>query len=225
MRLLRAEDESSLSRAIVSILKKNNFEADAVDNGRDALDYLLCSHFDGAILDVMMPKMDGVTVLQKVREAGLRLPILMLTAKAEIHDKVLGLDSGANDYLTKPFATQELLARIRAMLRVQSSQQTSKLTFGNICLDCTSFQLSSPFGAYRLTNKEYQVLELLLSHPGRLISSEALMDKVWGCNSESDLHVVWVYISYLRKKLLSLQADISVKSVRNAGYTLEKNND
>ena len=220
MRLLLAEDESSLSKAIVSILKKNSMEADAVDNGADALDYLLSSQYDGAILDIMMPGMDGITVLKKVREAGVRIPILMLTAKAEIDDKVLGLDSGANDYLTKPFATQELLARIRAMLRTQSMQQTSKLTFGNISLDCSTFDLSSPFGSYRLTNKEYQLMEILLLHPGHLISTETLMEKVWGYNSEAELHVVWVYISYLRKKLLSLQADISIKSARNAGYTL-----
>lgn len=177
MRLLLAEDEGSLSRAIVSILKKNNFEADAADNGADALDYLLNGNYDGTILDIMMPKMDGISVLKKVREAGLRLPILMLTAKAEIDDKVLGLDSGANDYLTKPFATRELLARIRAMLRVQSMQQTSKLMFGNITLDCAA---SLSFAQVFLRNSIaisaagfLMVLLLLIFFSGRIIKPVA----------------------------------------------------
>ena len=222
MRLLLAEDENSLSRAIVSILKKNNYEAEAVDNGPDALDYLINGNYDGAILDIMMPRMDGITVLKRAREAGVKIPVLILSAKAEIDDKVTGLDSGANDYLTKPFAPRELLARIRAMLRVQGSQQTTLLTLGNMTLDQTTFELASPYGSYRLTSKEYQVMELLMTHPRQLISTEMLRDKVWGYENDADIHVVWVYISYLRRKLQNLQANIVIKSARNAGYSLEE---
>ena len=139
MRLLLAEDEKSLARAIVAILKKNNYEADAVFDGEEALEYLQTGNYDGAILDVMMPRMDGITVIQRVRASGNEVPILVLSAKSETDDKVLGLDSGANDYLTKPFAAQELLARIRAMTRSKTAQATSKLSMGNIALDRATF--------------------------------------------------------------------------------------
>ena len=152
MRLLFAEDEKSLSRAITAILKNNHYEVDAVYDGEEALAYLECGTYDGAILDIMMPKKDGLTVLKEIRRQGINTPVLMLTAKAEIDDRVLGLDSGANDYLTKPFAAPELLARIRAMTRTQMTQNTSSLSFGNLSLNQTSFELSSPSGSYQLTN-------------------------------------------------------------------------
>lgn len=222
MRLLLAEDEGSLARAIVTILKKNHYEAESVDNGVDALDYLATGDYDGAILDIMMPGMDGIAVLQEARKRGLKLPILMLTAKSEVSDKVLGLDSGANDYLTKPFAAQELLARIRAMTRAHEHQTTSRLTMGNITLNQTSFELSSPFGSFKLASKEYQMMELLLSNPKTLISAERFLEKIWGYEKDVAVNVVWVYISYLRKKLTSLRADIQIKATRNAGYSLEE---
>ena len=222
MRLLLAEDESSLARAVVTILKKNNYEAEAVDNGIDALDYLNTGDYDAAILDIMMPGMDGISVLQRVRERGLKLPILMLTAKSEVSDKVLGLDSGANDYLTKPFAAQELLARIRAMTRVNTQQTSAKLTMGNITLDQTSFELSSPFGSFKLASKEYQMMEMLLSNPKAVISAERFLDKIWSYEKDVSVNVVWVYISYLRKKLASLRANIQIKATRNTGYSLEE---
>ena len=224
MRLLLAEDERSLSKAIVTILRKSNYEVDPVYDGQDAIDYLENGTYDGAILDIMMPRLDGLTVLKKLRAGGSQLPVLILTARSEIDDKVAGLDSGANDYLTKPFAVPELMPRIRAMTRTQSAQNSSQLTFGNITLDQTTFELSSPSGKFRLANKEFQMLELLMSNPHHLISTEQFMEKIWGFDSEADLSVVWVYISYLRKKLTALDADVQIKASRNAGYSLEEKN-
>jgi len=221
MRLLLAEDERSLSRALVTILEKNNYTVDAVYNGEDALEYLQTGSYDAAILDIMMPKMDGITVLKRLRTQGNPVPIIMLTAKAEIDDKVLGLDSGANDYLTKPFETKELLARIRAMTRTQKAAD-SRLTFGNVTLNRATFELSSHAGTFRLANKEFQMMEMLMSNPQQLISTERFMEKIWGYDSDTEINVVWVYISYLRKKLVALGADIQIKATRNAGYSLEK---
>ena len=220
MRLLLAEDEISLSRAIIRILEKNNYTAEAVNNGEDALVYIENGDYDAAILDIMMPKMDGITVLKKLRENGNRIPILLLTAKSEIDDKVLGLDSGANDYLTKPFDTKDLLARIRVMTRGQMTAD-SRIVFGNITLNRANFELSSSTGSFRLTNKEYQMMEILMLNQGQLVSTERLMEKIWGYDSDAEINVVWVYISYLRKKLTALHATIQIKASRNAGYTLE----
>ena len=221
MRILLAEDERSLARALVRILEKNNYAADAVFNGEDALAYLETGGYDAAILDIMMPKMDGITVLKTLRQQGNPIPVLMLTAKAEVDDKVLGLDSGANDYLTKPFDTRELLARLRAVTRNQNTADT-KLRLGNIALDRASFELSSPSGSFRLTSKEFQMMEMLMDNPRRLIPTERFMEKIWGLDSDAEINVVWVYISYLRKKLSALDADIQIKSARNAGYSLEE---
>ena len=221
MRVLLAEDERSLSRALVKILEKNNYTADTVYNGEDALAYLGSGNYDAAILDIMMPKTDGITVLKKLRKQGNLIPVLMLTAKAEIDDKVLGLDSGANDYLTKPFDTKELLARIRAMTRSQRTAD-SKMIFGNISLDRATFELSSPTGSFRLANKEFQMMEIFMTNPRHLVSTERLMEKIWGYDSDAEINVVWVYISYLRKKLSALHADIQIKASRNAGYSLEE---
>ena len=221
MRLLLAEDERSLSRAVTVLLRKNNYEVDPVYDGEEALDYLGSGNYDGAILDIMMPKRDGIDVLRQLRQRGSRLPVLLLTAKSEVDDKVLGLDSGANDYLTKPFASQ-LLARIRAMTREQTEQATSLLRVGNITLDRATFELSSPTGHLRLTNKEFQVLELLMCNPHNLISTQRFLEKIWGYDNEAEINVVWVYISYLRNKLAALHADIQIKARRNAGYYLEE---
>ena len=220
MRLLLAEDERSLSRAIVAILEKNNYAVDAVYDGAEALDYLRTGHYDGAILDIMMPHMDGITVLRQLRTDGNTTPVLILSAKSEVDDKVNGLDAGANDYLTKPFAARELLARIRAMTRT-ADQPDTRLTAGNITLDCSTFELSSPTGSFRLANKEFQMMEMLMRSPRRLISTEQFMTRIWGCDSEAEINVVWVYISYLRKKLSALGATIRIKAARGAGYSLE----
>ena len=220
MRILLAEDERSLARALLKIFEKNHYSADAVYDGEEALDYLENGNYDVAILDVMMPKMDGITVLKTIRTKGSNIPVMILTAKAEIDDKVLGLDSGANYYLTKPFDTKELLAGIRAITR-SVAELDSKLTFGNISLDRKTFTLASESGSFRLANKEFQMMELLMNNPRRLISTELFMEKIWGYDSDSEINVVWVYISYLRKKLAALNANIEIKATRNAGYSLE----
>ncbi len=225
MRLLFAEDEKSLSRAVCAILKKNNYSVDAVYNGADALDYLATENYDGVILDVMMPKVDGFSVLKRMREAGNKTPVLMLTARSEIDDKVLGLDSGANDYLTKPFDTKELLARIRAMTRVSAVQADATLSVGNLTLDCATYDLSGPGGRFKLAGKEFQMLEMLMRSPKRLISTESFMDRIWGYESEAELNVVWVYVSYLRKKLDAVGANVKIKAQRGAGYYLEVDHD
>ena len=221
MRILLAEDEVMLARAIVKIFEKNNYSADAVHNGEDALEYLATGNYDVAVLDIMMPVMDGMQVLRELRNTGNNIPVLMLTAKSEVDDKVLGLDSGANDYLTKPFDTKELLARIRAITRGKESVD-SKIRVGNIALDRATFELSSATGRFRLANKEFQLMEMLMSNPRHVLSTEKLMDKIWGYESDTEINVVWVYISYLRKKLAALGANIQIKAVRNAGYALEE---
>lgn len=221
LRLLLAEDEKELSRALVEILKHNHYSVDAVYNGEDALDYLDTGLYDGVILDVMMPKVDGITVLKKIRSKGNSVPVMILTAKAEIDDRVLGLDSGADDYLTKPFSAKELLARIRAMTRRQTEITNSVLTFGNLSLNRATFELSTPFETVRLANKEFQIMEMFMVAPGNIISTELFMEKIWGYDSETELSVVWVYISYLRKKLINIKANVQIKATRNRGYSLE----
>lgn len=222
MRLLLAEDEQRLSRALVAILERNHYSVDAVFDGEAASEYLSAENYDGVVLDIMMPKKDGITVLKELRSQGNQVPVLLLTAKSEIDDRVQGLDAGANDYLPKPFDSRELLARIRAMTRVNSVQASSVLEFGNITLDQTTFVLSSPTGNFRLANKEFQMLEMLMNNPHMLISSERFLEKIWGYDSDAEINVVWVYLSYLRKKLVSLKANVQIKATRNAGYSLEE---
>ena len=222
MRLLLAEDEKALSKALTAILERNNYSVDAVYDGQAALEYLEADNYDGVILDIMMPKIDGITVLKEIRKKGNLIPVLLLTAKSEVDDKVEGLDAGANDYLAKPFHSKELLARIRAMTRVQTGQTGSILKMGNVTLNRAAFELSTSKGSFRLANKEFQMIELMMSNPGVLISAERFMEKIWGYDSEAEINVVWVYISYLRKKLDALQADIQIKVTRSVGYSLEE---
>ena len=222
MKILLAEDERELSEALVAILNHNNFTVDAVYDGQETLDFLAVEEYDGVILDLMMPKVDGITVLKKIRNQGNDVPVLILTAKSDLDDRVLGLDSGADDYLGKPFAAKELLARLRAITRRKTEAVSAVLTFGNISLDATSFELSSPTGSIKLQNKEFQMFELLIANPKQLISTSRFFEKVWGYDSEAELNVVWVYISYLRKKLSSLDANIQIKATRNQGYSLEE---
>jgi len=223
MRLLLVEDERSLSRAVAAILEKNNYSVDAVYDGEEALDYLESENYDGVVLDWMLPKKDGVTVLKEMRKRGDRTPVLLLTARSEIDDKVEGLDSGANDYLTKPFDIKELLARLRVMTRALSPQRTdSRLQVGNVILDCATFDLIGPNGSCKLANKEYQMMEMLMRNPRQLVSAEHFMERIWGYDSETEINVVWVYLSYLRKKLTSVGANIRMRAQRNAGYCLEE---
>ena len=222
MRILLAEDERSLSKAVKAILTKNNYSVDTVYDGEEAVLYALAREYDLIIMDIMMPKKDGILALKELRSKGRNVPVLMLTARSEIDDKVEGLDSGANDYMTKPFAAKELLARIRVLTRQNSSSNDNILRFGNLTLDRGSFELSSPKGRYRLAGKEFQMMEMLMMNHGILISTERFMDKIWGLDSEADISTAWTYISFLRKKLAALGADVRIKAIRNAGYTLEE---
>lgn len=221
MRLLLAEDEHELSDALTAILKHNNYSVDAVYNGADALYYLENQEYDGAILDIMMPKMDGIEVLKRIRQEGNTVPVLMLTAKSTVDDRVTGLDAGADDYLSKPFAMKELLARIRALTRRNTEAVGNVLSFGNVTLDRSTYEMASGGNKVRLANKEFQMLEMLMANPGHIISTERFMEKVWGYDSETEMNVVWVYISYIRKKLAGIGADIEIKAIRNQGYSLE----
>ena len=221
MRLLYAEYEKSLARAVSTILRKNNYSVDVVYDGQDALDYLETENYDGAILDVMMPGADGFEVLRRMRARGDSTPVLLLTAKSEVDDRVAGLDSGANDYLTKPFDMKELLARIRAMTRVLSVQPDKTISFGKVTLDCASYDLNGPGGSTKLAGKEFQMMEMLMRNPRKLVSTETFMDRIWGYDSEAELNIVWVYISTLRKKLKGIDADVEIKAQRGVGYYLE----
>ena len=222
MKLLLAEDEKDLSKALVAILKHSNYSVDAVYDGREALDYIMEEEYDGIILDIMMPKVDGITVLKTIRQAGNTTPVLMLTAKSEIDDRVEGLDAGADDYLTKPFATRELLARIRAMTRRKDDNMVTRLEYGNVSLNPATYELSTESGKVRLANKEYQMMEMLISNHNQLISTERFMEKIWGYDSEAEINVVWVYISYLRKKLSDIKANVHINASRGVGYSLEE---
>jgi len=222
MRVLLAKDEKEMSNALVAILKHNNYSVDAVYDGADALDYGLSENYDVVILDIMMPKMNGLEVLEKLREKGIHTPILLLTAKTEIEDRIHGLDMGADDYLSKPFAMGELLARVRAMTRRKSEFTPNLILVGNISLNKENYELSNTKSSLRLANKEFQMLEMLMNNPKRLISTEQFMERIWGYDAEAEINVVWVYISYLRKKLASLDANVKIKAVRGVGYTLEE---
>ena len=224
MRLLLAEDEKSLSNALVAILKHNNFSVDAVYNGQDALDYLQSDVYDAVILDIMMPKVDGITVLKTVRARGNKIPVLMLTAKNDIEDKVAGLDYGADDYLTKPFAVPELLARLRAITRRKGEVADNSLVAGDVKLNRSSYELIGEKGSVLLTSKEFQIMEMFMSAPTRVISADEFMDRIWGFDSEAEINVVWTYVSYLRKKLKSVGSTVTEKAVRNIGDVLENKN-
>lgn len=221
MRILLAEDEKSLSKALVALLEKNNYSVDAVYDGEEVLSYIEVGNYDALILDIMMPKRDGISALKELRARGIDIPVLILSAKAEIDDKVLGLDCGANDYLTKPFSFKELLARLRAMTRKGESQLDSTLKIGNVTLDLATYELSAQGGSVKLANKEFQMMEMLMRNPTHLISTERFMEKIWGYDSDAEINVVWVYISYLRRKLTKIGARVEIRAHRNAGYSLE----
>lgn len=222
MKLLYAEDEISMSEAVVDILTYHKYTVDAVYDGADALAYAEAEQYDGIILDIMMPKMSGMEVLERIRKSGCRTPVLLLTAKAEIEDRIQGLDMGADDYLPKPFDMGELLARIRAMLRRKENFTPDILKCGNITLNMQSFELCANGKSIVLPKHEYQIMELLMLNQGLYISTEDLLTKVWGYDTESETGAVWVYISYLRKRLTALKADVVIKAKRNVGYTLEE---
>lgn len=221
MKLLFAEDEAALSEAVVDILTYHNYMVDAVYDGEEALAYAEAEQYDGMILDIMMPQKSGLEVLTALRSRGCRTPILLLTAKAEVEDRIKGLDLGADDYLPKPFVMGELLARIRAMLRRREEFTPEVLTCGNISLNLKSFELSGGSQSFTLPKLEYRLMELLMLNQGIYLSSAVILEKVWGYDADVELSVVWVYISYLRKRLAALHANVVVRARRGVGYMLE----
>ena len=221
MKLLYAEDERGLSEAVVDVLLYHKYRVDAVYDGQEALDYAENDRYDGIILDVMMPQKSGLEVLKALRARGDKTPILLLTAKAEVEDRIQGLDLGADDYLPKPFAMGELLARIRAMLRRREEFTPDLLQLGNLSLDRRSYTLSVGENHLLLPKLEYQIMGLFLLNRGVYLSTEDILVKVWGYDTEAELGIVWVYISYLRKKLAGLGANVVIRAKRNIGYTLE----
>ena len=221
MKLLVAEDDPKLLKSLVHILESNKFSVDGVNNGDDALNYGLTGEYDGIILDIMMPGLDGLQVLQALRARGITTPALFLTARTEIFQRVEGLDAGADDYLPKPFSTVELLARIRAMLRRKDTYLPDLLSVGQVTLNRSTYQLCYRQQIQALSGKEFQILEMLMRNPGAIVSSERFITHLWGWDSSVDTSVIWVHISNLRKKIAAIQAPIEIRFIRNAGYVLE----
>jgi DNA-binding response OmpR family regulator len=225
MKLLLADDEKQLTDALFVILKQNNYAVDVVHNGEDAFDYAQTGVYDLIILDVMMPKMDGFTVLKKLRTRNINTPVLVLSAKSEVDDKVNGLNLGADDYLTKPFEKNEFLARIKALLRRKEKFTGDILSFGDLVLSRDTLELSRDDKKITLGKKEFQILEMLILSEGKLVNKDKMMEKIWGWDSEAEYNTVEVYISFLRKKLLLLNSSVEIKSLRGLGYILEVKND
>lgn len=222
MRVLVAEDEKEIAKALKVILEKNKYSVDTVHNGEDAIDYILSGSYDIIVLDIMMPKKDGITVLKEARSNGISSPVLMLTAKSELEDKIVGLNAGADDYLSKPFAAAEFVARIGALSRRVGSYVADIISLGNTKLNCSEYTLFTDKDSVRLNNKEFQMMQLFTVNPHIVFSAEKLMDKIWGLDSVSEIDVVWTYIGFLRKKLKQIEADIEIKTIRGAGYSLEE---
>ncbi len=222
MRILIAEDETEIAKAIKVILEKNKYTADIVCNGKEALAYVRQMHYDVLIMDIMMPEMDGMEALRKIRQYGIAVPVLLLTAKGGIADRVSGLNAGADDYLPKPFDMGELTARVKALARRSDSYAPDVISFQNVTLDCNQYALSASQQTIRLNNKEFQMMELFIKHPHYVFSSDHLMERIWGLDSEAGIDVVWTYVGFLRKKLKQIGAEAEIKTIRGAGYCLEE---
>jgi len=225
MKILLAEDEKELSCALCTIFNKNNYEVDAVYNGEDAIRYVLNRKYDVIILDVMMPKASGIEVLKKARSENIKTPILILSAKAEVKDKVEGLDAGANDYLAKPFSVQELLARIRALSRIPNKETFTQIDIGNLHIDKEHCVITTPFGDYILANKEMQILMLLVENKDRVVSVDKIIADVWNEDEYVISNNLWVFVSTLRKKMDSIKANIEIQTYRGRGYCLKVKNE
>ena len=221
MKILIAEDEISTAKALKVILEKSKFSVDIVHNGNDAWNYIQAGPYEVIVLDIMMPGMNGLEVLAKLRANDIKTPVLMLTAKGELEDRVAGLEAGADDYLPKPFASAELIARVKALGRRSEIYSDSVKQAGNLILDSNKYEMRVGSDSVSLTNKEYQLMELFILHPGFVFSTEHLMEKIWGLDSESYIDVVWTHIGFVRKKLKSLNANVEIKTIRGAGYSLE----
>ena len=222
MKLLFAEDEIAMSEAVTDILTYHHYMVDSVYDGITAFEYAKAEEYDAIILDIMMPGMNGIEVLKKLRKEGVGTPVLLLTAKAEVEDKIEGLDAGADDYLAKPFVMGELLARVRALLRRRENYTPNVLEYGNISLDRNTYELRGKMESIVLSKIEYQMMELFMLNRGIYLSTEDILVKVWGYETDAEIGIVWVYISNLRKKLTSLKANVEIKAKRNIGYTLEE---
>lgn len=222
MRILIAEDDPKLLKSLVHIFQLNHYVADGVSNGTDALDYASTGEYDALILDIMMPGMDGIQVLQTLRQQGITTPAMFLTARTEVYQRIEGLDAGADDYLPKPFSTGELLARVRAMLRRKENFTPDLLTFGTLQLNRSTYELSCGSRTLSLSGKEFQVMEMLMLHPSRVLSTEQFLTHIWGWDTSVDTSVVWVHVSNIRKKLEALGTPVRIRFVRGAGYVLEE---
>ncbi len=222
MRILIAEDEVGIAKALKLVLEKNRYAVDMVHNGLDALDYILSVGYDTIVLDIMMPGLDGLEVLRRAREHGIHTPVLFLTAKGEVEDRIAGLDAGADDYLPKPFVMGEFLSRVRALARRSGNYSDDIVRVGDTELNVNSYTLSCRSESVRLNNKEFQLMELFMRNRGRVFSTDALMQKVWDLDTEAETDVVWTYIGFLRKKLRGLRSGIEIKTIRGAGYALEE---
>ena len=221
MKLLYAEDEPALSEAVVDYLTYHNYIVDAVYDGAEAYDYAIAGEYDGIILDIMMPKLDGLEVLSALRRNGCKTPVLLLTAKTQVEDRILGLDSGADDYLSKPFDMGELIARVRAMLRRREEFHPDLLHFGDLTLNMQSAEINVGDMSVQLPKQEYRMMEQLMVNHTMYMSTEDLLTKAWGFNTETDINSVWLYISYLRKRLAAINSKVEIVSKRNIGYKLE----
>lgn len=222
MRLLIAEDEVDLAEALTVFFEKNQFSVDAVNDGFSAYDYASMGEYDGIILDVMMPKMNGIEVLQKLRADGIKTPVMMLTAKGQKDDRITGFNAGADDYLPKPFEPDELICRVRAMLRRKEDYKPTVLSFGDLALNCSNGVLECGRKAVKLSGREFQIMEMLMQSPKLVFSADRIMERIWGWDSDAEINVVWVHISNLRKKLASLGSSVTVKANRGLGYALEE---
>ncbi len=225
MRILIVEDERSLSMILTEILKKNNYIVDAVFNGADGLEYATSSEYDVILLDIMLPVMNGLEMLRKLRLGKNSTPVLLLTAKSELEDKISGLDCGADDYITKPFETGELLARIRSVSRRKDVFIDDVQTLDNLTINKNTLTLSTDMGSIKTSLKEYQILEMFFKNPKQIISKEQFIEKIWGHDFDGEYNSVEVYISFIRKKLSAIKANVIIKAHRGVGYSLEINND
>ena len=222
MKLLIAEDELDLAEALTVFFEKNHFTVDAVHNGFDAYEYAVTGEYDAVILDVMMPKMDGIRVLERLRAEGVKTPIMMLTAKGQKNDRITGFNAGADDYLPKPFDPDELLSRVRAILRRSEAYQPTELSYGDIVLSPSTGELRCGKRGVRLSGREFQVMELFMRAPRQVFSAERIMEKVWGWDNDAEINVVWVNVSNLRKKLKSIGSGVTLKANRGLGYAMEE---
>ena len=221
MRLLLAEDDPKLLKSLKHIFETNKFSVDVVNNGEDALHYALSDEYDGLVLDIMMPGLDGIEVLKRLRKENVTTPALFLTARTEVSQRVEGLDAGADDYLPKPFSTSELLARVRAMLRRKDNYVPDLLVYNEVILNRSTYELCYDGSMQTLSRKEFQITEMMMQQPHTIISTEQFMTHIWGWDANVDTSVVWVHISNLRKKIAAIKAPIEIRFVRNAGYMLE----